>query len=151
MLCFYWSEKKILFTGDHLLKEITPNPILNVAETKPPFRYPSLKEYLASLEKVEKMDISLLLPAHGEVIDDAKGLIQKIFAHHKERMDRIRSSLSKGEKTPFEIAVVLFPGVPPFEIFLGISEAVAHLEILREQGTVRVREKEGKDYYLLQK
>jgi len=150
MICFYWPEKKILFTGDHLLKEITPNPILNVAETKPPFRYPSLKEYLASLEKAGKMDISLLLPAHGEQIDDAKGLIQKIFGHHKERMGRIRSSLSRGEKTPFEIAMDLFPGVPPFEIFLGISEAVGHLEILREEGIVKVREKEGKDYYSLE-
>jgi glyoxylase-like metal-dependent hydrolase (beta-lactamase superfamily II) len=150
MICFHWPEKRILFTGDHLLKEITPNPILNVTETKPPFRYPSLNQYLASLDKAEKMDISLLLPAHGEEIDDAKGLIQKIFAHHKERMDRIRSSLSTGEKTPFEIAMDLFPGVPPFEIFLGISEAVGHLEILREEGIVKVREKEGKDYYSLE-
>jgi glyoxylase-like metal-dependent hydrolase (beta-lactamase superfamily II) len=150
LICFYWPEKKVLFTGDHLLKEITPNPVLNVYENKPPFRYPSLKEYLTSLGKVEKMDISLLLPAHGEEIYDAKGLIQKIFAHHNERMDRIRFSLSKGEKTPFEIAMDLFPGVPPFEVFLGISEAVGHLEILKEKRSVRVKEKEGKDYYSLE-
>ena len=96
------------------------------------------------------MDISLLLPAHGEEIHDAKGLIQKIFIHHNERMDRILFSLSKGEKTPFEIAMDLFPGVPPFEVFLGISEAVGHLEILKEKGSVRVKEKEGKDYYSLE-
>jgi len=150
LICFYWPERKVLFTGDHLLKEITPNPVLNVYENKPPFRYPSLKEYLTSLEKVEKMDISLLLPSHGEEIYDAKGLIQKIFTHHNERMDRILFSLSKGEKTPFEIAMDLFPGVPPFEVFLGISEAVGHLEILKEKGSVRVKEKEGKDYYSLE-
>jgi hypothetical protein len=44
----------------------------------------------------------------------------------------------------------LFPGVPPFEVFLGISEAVGHLEILREKGMVGVKEKEGKDYYSLE-
>jgi glyoxylase-like metal-dependent hydrolase (beta-lactamase superfamily II) len=150
LICFHWPEKKVLFTGDHLLKEITPNPVLNVHETKPPYHYPSLKEYLASLEKIEELDLSLLLPAHGEEIHDVKGLIEKIFAHHKERMDRILFSLSKGEKTPFEIATDLFPGVPPFEIFLGISEAVGHLEILKEKGIVRVKEKEGKDYYWLE-
>jgi len=149
LLCFHWPEKKILFTGDHLLKEITPNPVLNVNGSKPPFRYPSLKEYLTSLEKIEKMDISLLLPAHGEEVHDVKGLIQKIFAHHKERMDRVLFSLSQGERTPFEIAMDLFPGVSPFEVFLGISEAVGHLEILREKGKVRVREKGEKDYYRL--
>ncbi|OGQ13201.1 MAG: hypothetical protein A2026_17155 [Deltaproteobacteria bacterium RBG_19FT_COMBO_46_12] len=149
LICFHWPEKKILFTGDHLLKEITPNPILNVNESKPPFSYPSLQEYLTSLEKIEKFDISLLLPAHGEEIHDIRGLIQKIFAHHKDRMDRVLFSLSQDEKTPFEIAMDLFPGVAPFEIFLGISEAVGHLEILKGKGIVKLKEKQGKDYYSL--
>ena len=150
LICFHWPEKKILFTGDHLLKEITPNPVLNVYERKPPFRYPSLKEYLISLKKIGTMDISLLLPAHGEEIHGVNALIQKIFTHHEERMDRVLSSLSKGEKTSFEISIDLFPGVPPFEVFLGISEALGHLEILKEKGMVRVKEKEGKDYYFLE-
>ena len=150
LICFHWLEEKILFTGDHLLKEITPNPILNVPGYRPPFRYPGLKDYLNSLEKIEKMDISLLLPGHGEEIHDVKALIQKIFTHHKERMDRVLFSLSKKEKTPFEIAMDLFPGVSPFEVFLGISEAVGHLEILKEKGIVRLKEKEGKDYYSLE-
>jgi glyoxylase-like metal-dependent hydrolase (beta-lactamase superfamily II) len=150
LICFYWPEKKILFTGDHLLKEITPNPVLNVHENRPPYRYPSLKEYLASLEKIERLNISFAFPGHGEEIDDVKGLIQNLFAHHKERMDYVLFSLSKGEKTPFEISMDLFPGVPPFEVFLGISEAVGHLEILKEKGIVRLKEREGKDYYLLE-
>jgi glyoxylase-like metal-dependent hydrolase (beta-lactamase superfamily II) len=150
LICFHSPEKKILFTGDHLLKEITPNPILNVSENIFPLRYPSLREYLTSLEKIERMDLSLLLPGHGEQIHDAKGLIQKVFSHHKERMDLVIGFLSKGEKTPFEIATDLFPSVPPFEVFLGISEAVGHLEILREKRMVGVKEKEGKDYYFLE-
>lgn len=150
LICFYWPEKKILFSGDHLLKEITPNPILNVPEDGSPLHYLSLKEYLGSLEKVAKLDISLSFPGHGEEITDVKGLIQKIMTHHQERMDLICSILSRGEKTPYEIVVDLFPGVPPFEVFLGISEAVGHLEILREKGMVKGIEKEGKDYYSLE-
>ncbi len=150
LLCFYWPEKRILFTGDHLLKEITPNPVLYVPEYRAPFRYPSLRDYLESLGKIDQMDISLLLPGHGEEISDVKGLIKKILSHHKERMERVLSCLSKSEKTSFEIALDLFPDVSPFEIFLGISEAVGHLDILREKGLVKVTEKEGKDYYSLE-
>jgi glyoxylase-like metal-dependent hydrolase (beta-lactamase superfamily II) len=150
VLCFHWPEKKTMFTSDHLLKEVTPNPILNVSENVFPVRYPSLREYLTSLEKIQRMDLSLLLPGHGESIHDPKGLIQKVFAHHRERTELITAILSKGDKTPFEIAMDLFPGVPPFEVFLGISEAVGHLEILREEGRVRVTEKEGMDIYSLQ-
>ena len=139
-----------MFTGDHLLKEVTPNPVLNVSDNVFPFRYPSLREYLTSLEKIERMDLSLLLPGHGEMIYDSKSLVQKLFAHHRERTELITTILSKGDKTPFEIAMNLFPGVPPFEVFLGISEAVGHLEILREENRVRVTEKEGMDIYSLQ-
>jgi len=148
--CFYWPEKKVLFTGDHLLKEITPNPTLDVSGDQSTLHYPSLKEYLASLEKIERLDISLLLPGHGEEMRDAKALIQKMFAHHRERMDLICSILSKGEKTPYELALDLFPGILSFEVFLGISEAVGHLEILREKGMVKVEERDGKDYYSLE-
>jgi hypothetical protein len=44
----------------------------------------------------------------------------------------------------------LFPGVPPFEVLLGISGAVGHLEILTEGRSVKVKEKEGKDCYSLE-
>ena len=96
------------------------------------------------------LDISLSLPGHGEEITDVKGLIQKILTHHQERMDLICSILSRGEKSPYEIAMDLFPGVPPFEVFLGISETLGHLEILREKGMVKGIEKEGEDSYSLE-
>jgi len=150
LICFHWPEEKILFTGDHLLKEVTPNPVLNVSENVFPFRYPSLRDYLTSLEKIEKMDLALLLPGHGETIHNPKGLIQKIFAHHRERAELIVAILARGDKNPFEIAMDLFPDLPPFEVFLGVSEAVGHLEILREEGRVRIIEKEGMDIYSLQ-
>jgi glyoxylase-like metal-dependent hydrolase (beta-lactamase superfamily II) len=149
LICFYWPEKRTLFTGDHLLKEITPNPVLYVPNNKTPLRYPGLSEYLSSLKKVEGLKVDLLLPGHGEEVYDPEGLIRKILGHHQERMAYVFSFLSQGEKTPYEIAMDLFPGVPPFEIFLGISEAVGHLEILKQEGKVRVEEKDGKDYYSL--
>ena len=148
-LCFYWPSQKILLSGDHLLKEITPNPVLNVEGNEHAYRYPSLIEYLDSLAKVRSIEISLVLPGHGEEIRDARGLIRKILDHHEDRMERVRSALADGEKTPFEIAMRLFPGIPPFEIFLGFSEAVGHLEILKEKGVIQRGERDGKDYYRL--
>ncbi len=147
LLCYYWPQEKILFSGDHLLKEITPNPILNVPEPRLPFRYPSLRQYLASLEKIAQMDVALVLPAHGEEVTDVKGLIRKIEGHHQERMERIVSILAQGEKTAFEVATELFSGLPPFEVFLGISEALGHLDILREKGMVRITVRDERDSY----
>jgi hypothetical protein len=77
--------------------------------------------------------------AHG-----VKALIQKIFAQHKERTDRVLFSSPKRKKIPFEIAMDLFPGIPPSEVFLGTSNAVQHLKILTEQRSVRGKENGGK-------
>ena len=86
----------------------------------------------------------------GQGVHEVKALIQKIFTQHKERMDRVLFSLSKTKRIPFEIAMDFFPGVPPFEVILGTSEAVGHLEILTEEGSVRAKEKGGKDYSSLE-
>jgi glyoxylase-like metal-dependent hydrolase (beta-lactamase superfamily II) len=149
LLSFYCKERKILFTGDHLLKEITPNPILDISTQSPPFQYTSLKRYISSLKRIIQMDITLSLPGHGEVIDDLKSLIQKVFKHHEERMNCVLSILSTGEKSPYDISMELFPGVQSFDVFLGISEALGHLEILKEQNKVKVIERKGRDYYML--
>jgi len=151
LICFYNHEKKVLFTGDHLLKEITPNPTLNPEGKIPPFHYLSLKQYLTSLEKIEKLDINIALPGHGEEIIQSKELIKEIFSHHKERMANVLSCLEKKEMTPFEIAIDLFPNLSLFEVFLGVSEILGHLEILIEKGLVRVSEKDGKDYYSIER
>ena len=149
LLCFYGKKEKLLVTGDHLLKEITPNPVVDLPEGGPPFRYPSLKQYIASLKKVGRLDFSLALPAHGELIDHPKDIIEKIQKHHRERMGLILSVLSRGRTTPYEIAMELFPGVPPFEVFLGISEVLGHIEILKDEGKVSLYEEGGKDYYAI--
>jgi len=95
------------------------------------------------------MDISLILSGHGKESADPRGLIKKIRLHYQERKDRIFSILQEGEKTSFEIASELCPDVSPFQTYLVVNETLSHLEMLKEEGKARVKEKEGKDYYSL--
>src|SRR4030043_1220348 len=97
LLCFHWPEKKTMFTSNHPLKKVTPTPTLMVSENVFPFRYPSLREYLTSLEKIQNMDLSLLPPGPGEMIQDPKALSQQFFSHHRERTELITAILSKGD------------------------------------------------------
>jgi glyoxylase-like metal-dependent hydrolase (beta-lactamase superfamily II) len=149
LLCFYCREKKILFTGDQLLRDITPNPILDLSTQCPPFEYTSLKRYISSLKKLMDLDITLCFPGHGEAIDDFRNTTLKIFKHHDDRMHNILSILTTGEKTPYEISTELFAGGPLYDVFLGISEVLGHLQILKEQRKVEVQKREEKDYYSL--
>ena len=56
--CLYESQQKILFSGDHIIKHITPNPFIEINRNhlRDP-HYQSLKVYLQSLDKLMGLDV----------------------------------------------------------------------------------------------
>jgi glyoxylase-like metal-dependent hydrolase (beta-lactamase superfamily II) len=145
-LCFFLQKEKILFSGDHLIKNEVPFPDMHVVGSSPPFHYMGLKEYLASLEKIEKLDISTAFPGHGEEIYDVKKLIVGIFDYYQNLINRVSLSLSE-RKTPFEIVRELFPDASLLFKIFGLYKILGILEILKEKGMVEWEEKGEKDYY----
>lgn len=147
LVCFYMEKEAVLISGDHLLNEISPNPVIDLSETGPGPQSTSLKEYLSSLRKLENLRVSLVLPGHGEPIRDFKGALERIFDHHTERFSVVLSILASGEKTAYEISSALFPNAKSFEVFLGVSEVLGHLRILLDEGRISFRSRNGVDYY----
>ena len=147
LICFYLKGKGILISGDHLLKEISPNPIISPLQKGLGPRYTSLKQYLNSIRKIEDLEVSLVLPGHGEPIRDFKAALEKILHHHEQRLALVLSILSRGEKTAYDISGALFPDTKSFEVFLGVSEVLGHLSILLEAGKIICKSRDGIDYY----
>ncbi len=147
LICFYLEGESILFSGDHLLKEISPNPIIKPPQKGGDPRNTSLTQYLNSIRKIEDLEVSLVLPGHGEPIQDFKRLLENIFRHHEQRFERVLSVLSQGEKTAYDISRAFFPNTKSFEVFLGVSEILGHLSILLEEGKVIFRLRDGMYYY----
>jgi len=142
----FYDDEGLLFAGDHLLAEITPNPLLDLS-AKARNGYQSLKSYLNSLTVTKKFDISLALPGHGKNIDDPPKLISQFLRHHEERKKEIVTLLSEYEKTKWELSCLLFGELQTREIYLGLSEVEGHLELLEEERKVVKRKKEGILYY----
>jgi len=147
LLCFYLEKKGILISGDHLLSEISPNPIMDLKSEGAGPPSTSLKKYLDSIEKIRGLEVSLVLPGHGEPIQGFPGALTKILSHHEQRLSNLLSVLSMGEKTAYEISTALFPKARHFEVFLGVSEVLGHLRILLDEGRIAWRSKNGLDYY----
>ncbi len=147
LICFYVDGKGILISGDHLLKEISPNPVINPSQEGEGPRNTSLKDYLNSVRKIKDLEVSLVLPGHGEPIRDFKSLLEKILRHHDQRLGQVLSILSQGERTAYDISRALFPNTESFEVFLGVSEILAHLNILLEEEKITVKSRNGIDYY----
>ena len=147
LFCFYLEGEAILISGDHLLKEISPNPIFHPTRKGLGPRTTSLKHYLNSIRKIQDLEVSLVLPGHGEPIWDFRAAVEKVFHHHEERLGAVLSVLSRGEKTAYDISRVLFPNTKSFQVFLGVSEVLGHLSILLEEGKITFRSRNGIDYY----
>ncbi|MBI5117271.1 MBL fold metallo-hydrolase [Candidatus Poribacteria bacterium] len=143
MINLYDAGAKVLFSGDNLLKHISPVPLLNFPRDPSRPRSHSLSEYIATLQRLKTFDIAIVLTGHGEVIYDAVEVIDSIIRHHKVRKDKVLKFLEGFPKTAFDVCKHLFPDITPYQVYLGMSEAVGHLDVLETEGAIGRIEENG--------
>lgn len=129
----------VVFTGDHLLADTTPNP--NLQKPTGGERGRSVVEYLGSLERVAEAGADRGFPGHGSSIEDVRGRAEEIASHHESRADEFESLLEE-RMTAYDLMCEKWPELPATEQFFGMSEALGHLELLEERGRV-VRHEDG--------
>ena len=131
---FHEPESHTLFAGDQLLPGVSPNPLLEPSLDEPGERRRSLKEYLASLERMETLGLQLAYPGHGDPVTDPNELIRSTIEHHLKRKVQVAGYLSDEPKTVYAIAGEVYPDVRGYDVFLAVSEVVAHLDLVVEDG-----------------
>lgn len=150
-MCLYEPHKKIFVAGDLILNDITPNIQLWSDDWNP------LKEYLTSLDKVDRLDIELVLPGHRSVIRNGKERIEELKRHHRKRLDEILSILEKGDKNAFQIGSLMSWDIvfdswdlfPVSQKWFAVGEVIAHLRYLEEEGVIRRETQEQRRVYSL--
>ncbi len=148
-ICLYDEKKKILFAGDHVLGLITPNISIEISMENP------LQQYFDSLKKVDKLDVDLLLTAHGTPVEDMHERIKELFKHHEERLAEVESILNGQWKTAYNVAADMtweidckcWDDFPLPQKWFASGEAAAHLQYLYFSGRIDREEKNGIYYY----
>lgn len=133
-ICLYEERTGTLFAGDTLLPTITPNPMMEPDPDEPGGRRRSLVQYLASLTELERMDLGVVYPGHGDPITDARALIRSYREHHRRRADRIAGMLDEEGMTAFQLANRMYPDRDLGDKFLAVGEILGHLDLLIEEG-----------------
>jgi glyoxylase-like metal-dependent hydrolase (beta-lactamase superfamily II) len=136
--CLYEPNKKILVAGDHILIDITPN-IQCWSDTDN-----HLKHYLASLDKVHKLQVDLVLPGHRRLIDNHRARIEELKKHHALRLNEVRAILKDGFMSAYEVASYMswdidcerWDQFPVAQKWFATGEALAHLRYLEEEAKV---------------
>ena len=149
-VCFLDQENGRLFSGDHLLENITANPVVEIENQDECNGYKSLASYLKSLKVIAAMEIKEVLPGHGAPFSNAAKRAEEIIRHHRMRREEVLDAFSdRGSMTLFMVSQTIFPDLRGWDIFLGLSETRAHLELLEAEGLVRSQQEQGRQLYRL--
>ncbi|MDA1256282.1 MAG: MBL fold metallo-hydrolase [Chloroflexi bacterium] len=153
----------LIFTGDHVLPEITPHPSMlyshpaDLAKTLPS-RYQDprdvwgLPAYLRSLRRVVELGTGLrVLPAHrlfnrGEFRMTDELRAAETISFHLDRCDVLVTAIESGDTDLESATREVFsyrPLTDSYHLMSAVSEVISHVELLEETGDVRVTAVEG--------
>jgi len=127
---------RLLFSNDHLLEHISPNPLIDLGPDDAPGWFRPLVAYEASIRRVRDLPLDAILPGHGPPFGEHRRVIDSLLAFQGRRQQRLRALLAAGARTPWELAQALFPKSGPADLFLTLSETVANVEVLEARGEI---------------
>jgi glyoxylase-like metal-dependent hydrolase (beta-lactamase superfamily II) len=150
-MCLYDSKRKILFSGDHILFDITPNITYWMGVKD------SLRNYLASLDKVRSLEVEFVLPGHRNPWHHHLERINELHNHHQQRLNEAISALEEGEMTAYEVAPCITWNIsyknweqfPATQKWFAVGETIAHLHYLENDGVISRHCEDGKVYFSL--
>ena len=146
-MCLWEEQNGLMFTGDHVLFDITPNI------TTWPSVSDSLCDYIGSLRAIRKYPVKTALPSHRKP-GDFHTRIDELIMHHENRLSDIKQIVCGSPGlTAYEIAGKMrwrirannwdaFPA--PQKIF-AVGECMSHLDYLRLRGMI-TRERDDAVY-----
>jgi glyoxylase-like metal-dependent hydrolase (beta-lactamase superfamily II) len=133
----FWDERRqILIAADHLLANISSNPLISRPLDGSSQRNQALVTYIESLRKTREMPAEIVLPGHGDPVVDHVALIDERLAKHERRKEKIHKLIAEQPRTGYELAQAIWGNVAVTQAFLTLSEVIGHTDLLVNEGRV---------------
>ena len=126
-MAFAWTDRKILFVGDHVMGWST-------SIVAPPDG--SMIDYMASLEKLSQRGEQLYFSGHGPEIPEGPRFVRFLARHRRAREASILHRLAKGEADIPAMVRAIYIGLDPRLSGAAGYSVLAHLEDLVARGVV---------------
>ena len=141
-MCLWNREHGVLFLGDHVLFDITPNICAWSCMAD------SLGDYLESLKRIRGYDVRLPLPGHryngrGKSL---AGRVDALLGHHRRRLAEAESIVAGGSgmdaysvaaRMSWHIKACDWEHFPVTQKYFALSETLSHLDHLVIEGRIR--------------
>ena len=125
-LAFFHEPSRVVFTGDL----VVPGSSVMIHWS----RGGNLADYMATLERLLSLEPSRLLPAHGAIVDDPRGLLTAYLAHRRMREGQVIDALAAGYDDVPGIVKCIYHGLDPALVTAAGENVRAHLEKLKVEG-----------------
>ncbi len=145
LVCLFDRSRGLLFSNDHLLERISPNPLMELGPDGQDGFFRPLLAYLESAARTRALDVERVLPGHGPPFGDHRTVLDGLAVFYRKRQERLLELLDV-PRTPYELAGHLFRTLRPGDTFLVLSEVMANLEVLEADGAVVRDEAEVRRY-----
>jgi glyoxylase-like metal-dependent hydrolase (beta-lactamase superfamily II) len=140
---FHDERSGELIAGDHLIKHISSNPLLTRPLDGSDERPKALVAYIASMKATQRMDVSVVLPGHGEAFGEHRELIDERLRMHDRRARKLHGLIAERPRTAYELAQELWGNVAVTQAYLTLSEVLGHMDLLLDDGRAVEVEEEG--------
>src|SRR4051794_33355436 len=104
----------LMLTGDRAL--LTGDTVLGRGTTVVAHPDGKLADYLESLHRLRdlaQIELDLLLPGHGPVLDAPLSVLEYYLAHRDERLEQVRAAVDGGARTPADVVQIVYADVDP--------------------------------------
>jgi len=132
--CFVCEERKVIFSGDHILGDISSNPSISFEGSETI----GMMTYFESLDRLSSKEGYIALPGHREPILDINARINGLLSEYDDKLNSAADSLTDRPQTIYEISRIVYGDYQVSSLVLALAESYDLLRILemKQQATL---------------
>lgn len=96
-----------------------------------------LRDYMASLRRLQPLGLRMILPAHGPLLDDPTAVLNYYITHREAREQQILAALVAAPQTVDDLVSVIYADVDTNLHPIAAYSVLAHLYKLEREGRVQ--------------
>ncbi|MCF2137937.1 MAG: MBL fold metallo-hydrolase [Candidatus Thorarchaeota archaeon] len=134
-VCFAADDARLLFTGDHVLGDISSNPSLD-------FEGPgiSMLTYLDSLDLILKYNGYRILPGHRMNVQSLRERVSELKSDIQRKLQQLLELLTDKPTSIYQLSRRLYGDYDVTQLVLALAETLDLARVLEKEGKARVIE-----------
>jgi glyoxylase-like metal-dependent hydrolase (beta-lactamase superfamily II) len=137
--CFVCDEQQVIFSGDHVLGDISSNPSISFDSSEKI----GMLTYLESLDRISSREDYVALPGHREPILDIKSRVKALRDEYDDKIQKTADSLTYNPQTVYEVSRIIYGDYDTNSLVLALAESHDLLRILEIRNQAKLITQNG--------